>query len=274
MKESLKPDVIEVSKTENVGEIVPSTKEQLLNKGEERYENTAKFISNAGDKVSGWIKNGASKFGRFFKGAAIRAFAAPDAIAHGTKVVGEKIGEEVELAKEGAQFVGGKIVEGIKSVGDDLAKLDEFTSGKVEQAGEWIEGKVISSYEFTSDKTKQAKEYIKIKGEQIAVYSKDKYELAQAVGSLVKEKTSEKLNEVGDKLSNNYERVTKFGKGAVETATLKAWYARDAFNAKMNSIKKNILERKAEIQNEKLQKTLGKLKQLEMVGNLETSMAA
>ena len=315
--ETVETPVVETSAVENNGENIVSTKEQLLNKGEERYEKTAQFISDSGEKVKGWIKTGATKLGRFFKGAAVRAFAAPDAVAHGVNVmadktgegvrygidktteagkfignkaaegaqfvegkitegakfVGNKIGEEAQLVKEGAQFVGGKIVEGAKSVGDDFAKLDKYTTEKAEQAGEWIGGKAASVYEFSSEKLKSAKNFTANKAEQAGEYLKDKALTLEAVGSLVKEKTSEKLNVVGEKLSNGYEKVAKFGQSAVETATLRAWYAKDAFNAKINSIKKSIWERKAEKQGERYQKTLNKLKQFETVGNLEASLA-
>ncbi len=132
---------------------------------------------------------------------------------------------------------------------------------------------MASVYETTSEGWKKAKEYTSEKITKTGDYLKDKAATAEAVGSLIKDRTVDKLTAAKEGIKNNYGKAVEYGKDAIDTATLRAWYARDAFNAKMNAIKKSILERKAEVQADKLQKTLNKLAQFNQVGQM-SNMAA
>lgn len=254
-----------------------SVKEQLLSVGEQRYEKTAKFITGAGDKLKGWISRGASKFGSFFKGAVVRALATPDAIAYGTKVAGEKIGEEAGYVKEGvvtgANFVGEKVVEGFKSVGDDINQFDKYTDKKVEQVGEWIGYNATSAYEYTSENIQKARNFTAEKAGQAGDYLKDKALTAEALGSLAVDKTVEKYQKVKEGLGENYTKLMKFGESAIDTAKLRTWYAKDSFYGKLNAWNKAMLERKEKIQREKYEKTLKKLAQYQKVGGLQPQLA-
>ncbi|MCX6754104.1 MAG: hypothetical protein NTV03_03570 [Candidatus Nomurabacteria bacterium] len=252
--------------------------EKGISKGEERYNQIAGSISNAKNKVSGWLSSGAAKFGRLFKTGAVGVLNSPEAVVSGVKATGQAIGQEAgyikDAAKEGYNFVGEKVGEGIKSVGDDLNKLDKYTSEKVGQAGEWLGRKGASVYETTSEGLQKAKNFTAEKTMQAGNYIKDKALTVEAVGSLMKEKTVEKLNVAKEGIRNNYGKAVEYGRDAIDTATLRAWYAKDAFNAKMNAIKKAILERKAEVQADKLQKTLAKLAQYNQVGQMNNLIAA
>ncbi len=263
MKESIQNNTAEnqAIKAEEISEAhvesgVNTAPEKITNKGEERFNQISSSISGARERVSSWVKRGATGLGRLFKGAAIGALSAPEATGAAYKYAETKVNNFD------------------KAVGEKVENIGEVVGYKLAEGASFVEGVAVSSYEFTADKAKQAKEFVKTKGEQASNYANEKIDLAKAVGSLAKERTVEGLQSVGNKLSNNFESTKKYGKSAIETATLRAWYARDAFNSKMNSIKKSILERKAEMQNEKLQQTLSKLRQMETVGNLEASMAA
>lgn len=238
------------NKTEVTAEAVVENQNNMgpekgISKGEERYNQIAGSISNAKSRISGWLSSGAAKFGRLFKTGAVGILNSPEAVVSGVKATGEVIGQEAgyikDAAKEGYDFVGGKVVEGVKSVGEDFQKAKNFTVEKTVQAGNYIKDKALT---------------------------------VEAVGSLVKEKTVEKLNVAKEGIRNNYGKVVEYGRDAIDTATLRAWYAKDAFNAKMNAIKKSILERKAEVQADKLQKTLAKLAQYNQVGQMNNLIAA
>lgn len=252
--------------------------EKGISKGEERYNQIAGSISNAKNKVSGWLSSGAAKFGRLFKTGAVGVLNSPEAVVSGVKATGQAIGQEAGYMKDsvvaGGKFVGEKVGEGIKSVGDDLNKFDKYTSEKVGQAGEWLGRKGASVYETTSEGLQKAKNFTAEKTAQAGNYIKDKALTVEAVGSLMKEKTVEKLNVAKEGIRNNYGKAVEYGRDAIDTATLRAWYAKDAFNAKMNAIKKAILERKAEVQADKLQKTLAKLAQYNQVGQMNNLIAA
>lgn len=252
--------------------------ENGISKGEQRFNQIAETISSAKSKVSGWFSKGAAGLGRLFKSGAIGVLNSPEATVAGAKFVGEKIGEEAGYMKDsvvaGATFVGEKVGEGIKSIGDDINQFDKYAGEKAGQAGEWLGRKGASIYETTSEGLKTAKNFTMNKAEIVKNYVGDKVNTAEAIGSLIKEKTTEKLNIAKEGIKNNYGKVLEYGRDAVDTATLRAWYAKDAFNNKMNTIKKAILERKAEVQAEKLQKTLAKLNQYNQVGTMSNNLEA
>lgn len=270
-------DIVEVG-AENQNSTGP---EKGVSKGEQRYNQIAESVSNAKTKVSGWFSKGAAGLGRLFKRGAIGALNSPENVVAGAKIVGGKVVEEAEYAKDsivaGATFVGEKVGEGIKSVGDDWNKFDKYTSDKTEQFGKWVGGGAASIYESTTENYNKAKNFTKEKAEQANDYLKDKAATVEAVGSLIKERTSEKLNNAKDGIARNYNSVVEYGKGAIDSVQQRGQEIRDNYNNKMNAIKKSILERKAEIQAEKLQKTLAKLeqyKQVEQMGNNLEAVAA
>lgn len=255
--------------------------EKGISKGEERYNKIAESISNAKTKVSGWFNKGAVGLGRLFKRGAIGALNSPENVVAGAKIAGGKIAEEVGYAKDsvvaGATFVGEKVGEGFKSVGDDLNKFDKFTSDKVEQFGVWAGKGAASVYETSTEKYNKAKNFTIEKAGQANDYIKDKAATVEAVGSLLKEKTGEKLNIAKEGIVRNYNGVVEYGKNAVDSAQQRCQKVKENYHNKMNAIKKSILERKAEIQAEKLQKTLSKLeqyKQVEQMGNNLEAVAA
>lgn len=271
------------NKTEITAEAVIENQNNMgqregISKGEERYNQIAGSISNAKNRLSGWLSNGAAKFGRLFKTGAVGVLNSPEAVVSGVKATGEAIGQEAGYMKDsvvaGANFVGGKVAEGVKSVGEDFTQLDNYTSEKAEQLGAWVGKGAASVYETTSEGLQKAKNFTAEKTMQAGNYIKDKALNVEAVGSLMKEKTVEKLNVAKEGIRNNYGKAVEYGKDAIDTATLRVWYAKDAFNAKMNAIKKAILERKAEVQADKLQKTLAKLAQYNQVGQMNNLMAA
>jgi hypothetical protein len=271
------------NKTEVTAEAVVENQNNMgpekgISKGEERYNQIAGSISNAKSRVSGWLSSGAAKFGRLFKTGAVGVLNSPEAVVSGVKATGQAIGQEAGYMKDsvvaGANFVGGKVAEGVKSVGEDFTQLDKYTSEKAEQLGVWVGKGAASAYETTSEGLQKAKNFTVEKTVQAGNYIKDKVLTVEAVGSLMKEKTVEKLNVAKEGIRNNYGKAVEYGKDAIDTATLRAWYAKDAFNAKMNAIKKAILERKAEVQADKLQKTLAKLAQYNQVGQMNNLMAA
>ena len=255
-------------------ETVP-VNEQLLSLGEQRYDKTAKFINGAGEKLKGWITKGTSKFGGFMKGAVVRAFAAPEAIAHGVKVTGEKIGEEVKYVKEGViDPVKETVVEGFKSVGEDIKNADKYIGQKAMETGKWIGHNATSAYEYTSEKLDKAEKWMDEKDKQLSDWMDDKALTAEAYLSLKKEKTAEKLNEVKGNIVKNYEKLMKFGEGAMDTARLKIMYARDGYNARKNARREarikeraELDQRKSEILEKRSQATLKKLEDLKEFNN-------
>lgn len=271
------------NKTEGTVEAVVENQNNMspekgVSKGEERYNQIAGSISSAKNRVSSWISGGAAKLGRLFKTGAVGVLNSPEAVVTGVKVTGQAIGQEAgyikDAAVEGYNFVGGKVVEGVKSVGDDLNQFDKYTDEKAGQLGEWAGRGMASVYETTSGGLKIAKNFT-IESKNIAgAYLKDTALTTEAVYGLMKEKSKAGLNNAKEGIKSNYGKAIEYSKDAIDTATLKAWYAKDAFNNKMNAIKKAVLERKAEVQADKLQKTLAKLAQYNQVGQMSNSMAA
>ena len=252
--------------------------EKGISKGEERYNKIADSISNAKTRVSGWLSKGAAGLGRLFKSGAVGALNSPEVAVAGVRFVGEKIGEEAGYVKDsvvkGASFVGEKVGEGIRSAGDDINQFDKYTSAKAEQLGVWAGKGMASAYEATSEGWNNAKKYTSEKAKQASAYLENKKLGIEAVGRVIKKGTVETLHDAQMGLKNNYDGAIKYGKDAIDTATLRAWYAKDAFNAKMNAWKQSVLEKKAEIQAEKLQKTLAKLAQYKQVGQMSNLAAA
>ncbi len=214
--------------------------EKITNKGEARYQAISTFISGAGKKVSGWLKRG----GELFKAGAVGVLSAPEAVAAGTRLVGAKV-------EEGAAFLG----------------------EKADQADEWIEGRVGAVYEFGANQYREAKNFLGTKAEQAGDYMKDKALLAEAVLSLGKEKTVEQLGKARDGVINTYGKAVEYGKRAVDSASLRGQQIKEGYNKKKNVFMEMILQRKAEIQAERLQKTLAKLAQYRMVEGLGDSVA-
>jgi len=274
MKETVEKSV-DTQQVENKNNTNP---EKLTSKGEERYENISQTINDKKAKFSGWVKNGAAKFGRIFKTGAVGILSAPEAAVHGTKVAGQAIGQEAgyikDAAKEGYNYVEGKVVSGVKSVGEDLTNLDNYVGDKAEQFDKWIGEKSTSVYECTAKKYKEFQNFKEIKKEKMKKSLQNKIATTEAVGSLLIDKTVGGYNATINVIKNNYESTIDYSKDAIETATLRSWYARDAFNRKLNSVKQSILEKKAEIQAEKLQKTLAKLSQFRQVEGFENKLAA
>lgn len=261
---------VEVSKNEGP--------ERNISKGEERYIQIADSISNAKSRVSGWLSKGAAGLGRLFKTGAVGILNSPETISTGVKVAGEKIGEEAGYVKDsvvaGANFVGGKVVEGVKSVGEDFTQFDKYTSDKAEQLGVWVGEGMAKVGDTTSKSWESAKNYTSERVIKTGDCLKNAAVTTEAVLSLAKDKTKEGLATAKDCIKNNYDGAMKYGKDAIDTATLRVWYAKDALNAKMNAWKQSVLEKKAEIQSEKLQKTLAKLSQYKQVGQMSNLAAA
>lgn len=196
--------------------------EKGISKGEDRYNKIADSINGARSKVSGWLSRGASKFGSLFKAAAVGVLNSPEAIATGANAVKEK-------TVEGAQYVGKKYTQAEIWVEKQDEKANEFM-GKV---GERIGYNVASAYETTTENLAKAKNFTAEKAIKARDYIKDKAATVEAVGSLVKERTVEKLNIAKEGIQNNYGKAVEYGKDAVDTAKLRAWYAKDAFNNKL-----------------------------------------
>lgn len=266
---------VENAKVENLTNAGPET---VVSKGEQRFNQIAETMSNAKSKVSGWFSKGAAGLGRLFKSGAIGVLNSPETTVAGVKFVGEKIGDEAGYIRDsvatGASFVGEKVVGGIKSVGDDINQFDKYTSAKAEQLGVWAGKGMASVYETTSGGMNKAKNYSVEKVNQAGNYLKDKAATAEAVGSLIMDKTTTKLTAAKEGIVKNYDGAVKYGRDAIDTATLRAWYAKDAFNEKMNAWKKSVLEKKAEIQAEKLQQTLSKLAQYNKVAQMGNNLEA
>lgn len=276
MKETKnKSEVTAEAVVENQNNMGP---EKGISKGEERYNQIAGSISNAKSRVSGWLSSGALKFGRLFKTGAVGVLNSPETISAGVKATGEKIGEEAGYVKDsvvaGANFVGEKVGESFKSVGDDLNKFDKYTSDKTEQFGVWVGGGVASLYESTTENYNKAKNFTKEKVGQANDYLKDKANTIEAVGRVVKNGTKETLNNAKESIARNYNGIVEYGKNSIDSAQLRCKNAREKYNSWMNDKKRSILEAKAEIQAEKLQKTLAKLAQYKKVEQMGTNLEA
>lgn len=256
---------------ENQNNIGP---EKGISKGEERYNKMATSIGNAKSRLSGWFSKGAAGLGRLFKSGAVGVLNSPEAVVSGVKATGKVIGQEVGYMKDAAvggyNFVGENISAGVKSVGDDFTQFDKYTSEKAEQLGVWVGKGVASLYESTTEKYNKTKNFAKEKAGQANDYLKDKALNIEAVGRVIKNGTKETLNNAKEGIARNYNGIIEHGKNSIDWALLRSKNAREKYNSWMNDKKKSILEAKAEIQAEKLQKILAKLeqyKQVEQMGN-------
>ena len=104
-------------------------------------------------------------------------------------------------------------------------------------------------------------------------YVEDKKDLAVAVGSFLAEKTVEKLNIAKEGVVNNYNSAMEYGKEAVDSATQRAQKAKEFFKSKWNTLRMDMLTRKAEVQRERLEKTQRKLSQFNQVAELGNKLA-
>lgn len=219
--------------------VVENSSEGSISKGEERYQAISSAISGAGKKLSGWFTRGKE----LFRAGAVGALNTPDNISAGVKFAGEKV-------EAGAEFVGSKVIE----------------------VSDWVEGAAQSVYKFGSERYNNAKNFVGTKAEQAGAYAKDKILLAEAVASLAVDKTKEGVGVAKDAASKTFNAAVEYSKRAVDSASLRSQQAKEIFNFKKNSFMEAILSRKAEIQAERLQKTLVKLDQLRQVARLESSL--
>lgn len=264
-------------KLENPQE-VKTTKEQLLDKGEQNYQNVSKFISTSKDKFSGWIKSGVKGLGGLVRGGLVRAFAAPAAIGMGAKFAVQGVVEEAKNVAEGAKIVvgavAGTVVEGVKSAIDDVKNADKFVGEKVEQAGEWIGYKAAAIEDFSAKKYQEAKNWTNDKKEAASKWVADAALTTEAVASLIAEPVVEKYNQAKESIEKGYNNALAYGQKSIESAGFWARKKKDAFIEKKNAIRLSILERKGEIQAKRLEKTKSKLEQYKKVEQLELAFAA
>lgn len=216
------------------------TSENGISKGEERYNKIGESISKAKDKVSNFFKSGFSKFGRLIKTGTIGVLNTP------------------ETAQKGLQYAGEKMEQGFDFM---AAKQDQFENWSVEKGNQ--------AYEFGKEKVQQTKEFIGDKANQIAQFAQDKALSVEALASLVKEKTVEKYEGAKNSVVARFDKTVEFGKNSIDSAKFLASQAKESFLNKKNSFFIKLLERKAEIQSSKLEKTMAKLGQYKTVDDLQ-----
>lgn len=242
--------------SENGKEAPVSGQENITAKGEARFEKISESISKAKEKVSGMFKSGFSKFGKFFKASAVGVLSTPEATVEGVKYVKDKTVEGANLAYEKA---------------GDAA---EFAWDKMNQAETWTSQKATEAYDFTAEKAQQAKQFVENKSTQVKEFAQDKILVAEAVVSLAKDKTVENLNIAKEAVVDRFDKTVEYGKNAIDSAKHRAQEVKKSFLDKKANFFKKILERKFEIQTQKLEKTKRKLAQYQQVEDLGEKLAA
>jgi len=286
---------------------------QILSKGEERYNAISNSLKSARSKMGSWFSRAGSflKKSAFValetpeniaagaefvadktvegvkatghgiavgaEYAAAGAIIAGAAVVEGAKYTGEKIAEGAVATGHGiaagAEFVADKTVEGVKYTGEKIAQGAEYAANKTEQFGDWVEDSAKSAYHFSAEQYQKASTFVEQKGEMVKNYVEDKKDLAVAVGSFLAEKTVEKLNIAKEGVVNNYNSAMEYGKEAVDSATQRAQKAKEFFKSKWNTLRMDMLTRKAEVQRERLEKTQRKLSQFNQVAELGNKLA-
>ncbi len=242
-----------------------TSKEDPLRVGETRYNAIGNSIKGARTKLSSWF----GKAGSFVKVGAFMALETPENVVAGTKYVGNKIGEGSDyLATKTEQF-GDSVEAGTKYVGNKIGEGAGYLEAKTEQFGDWVESSAKSAYSFSAEQYTKAENFVVQKAEIVKDYTDDKIDLTIAVAGFLKEKTGEKLDIAKEGIKNVYDGAIEYGKGAIDSAAFRSRKAKERFKSSWNSFRMDMLQRKAEVQKERLERTKRKLAQFNQVAELE-----
>lgn len=199
-------------------------KENLFEKGEQRYEKISDSLSKAKNKVSGWWNSAKSSVGGLFKRTSVGVLSTPEVAGKAWNVSRDATLDTIAAADEkihqGIDYVGTKTGEGLKWADN---KLDQVTAWSFDKAGkmeDWI-----------AKKAEEGKEIVKMHAF-----------VAVAVGAFAAERTAAGFEKARDAVSGQYEKIVNYGKSALEAAEMKKQQITDKWNLFKNSMRIGMLK--------------------------------
>jgi hypothetical protein len=230
-----------VKKEEQMAPVAPVetvlTKENVLDKGRERYEKAAEAITNAKASISSWFSRAGDKVTSFWertkknvvdgakgtvKGAIVGAFAAPQILELANNTVDKAYVDHIEAPLVGAYDAG------------------------VEYAGiakKWANAKYEQAAKFVSEK----KDRVVQIGSEIARGT-------AFLGALAVGVTREGIKSAGESIKSGYGAVVEYGNGAVAAGKAGLEKCKTGLNNKWNALKIKALEFRARSQAEAYEK--------------------
>ncbi len=194
-------------------------KENLFEKGEQRYEKISDSLSKAKSKVSGWWNSAKSSVGGLFKRTSVGVLSTPEVAGKAWDVSRDATLDTIAAADEkihqGIDYVGTKAGEGLQWADN---KLDQVTAWSFDKAGK-LEDWIVKKYEH---------------GKEVAAMTAY---VGVAAGAFAVERTQAAYEKVKGGLSEAYGTAVEYGKNAVEAAQMKKQQITDKWNLFKNSMK-------------------------------------
>lgn len=201
--------------------VIQDTKENVFQKGEERFNIISKTISEAKDKTFGLFKRAGSRIGRSFKSVFVGILSSPEILEMGA----EKF---EEMAVKGSDLIEGKVKSGVNYVGDKINQgLDTYTS--------FVENIADRGYDWSKRRVEKTSELIN-----------GSIELGKDVSFYVKNKSTETLKGIKDGISNRYNSIVEFGVEAINGAKESVRAQKEKFNKWRNKIRMERLAKELE----------------------------
>ncbi len=207
-------------------------KESPFIKGHERMEAMGNWFNKVKERIGSVANSAGNKISNFWNKT--KSF--------GKETVAGVLSADV-LANKGLDYVVDKADQAEEWVGDKVTAGAEYVGAKAEQARDWSIDKAESAGEWVESKADQVHAWVDNKGEQISNFAKDKVELVKDVAFYAKTKTAEGLHKAKEGIGSRWNKIKEFGGNAWMAGKMEANRLKENFNAKMNEIRLQRLQK-------------------------------